>query len=410
MKKLAVISIIIIVAGIISWQVFLKVSSSSKDLRRSANTVPVAVTPIQKITIRDIGRFTGTLHPRSQFVVAPKIAGRIEKLWLDIGDPVESGQLIAVLDDDEYLQQVDQTQAELEVARAVLEEKQSDLEIEKREFNRIAALREKKTVSVSELDIAEAQYRSKLAQRKVAQSQLVEKEAVLKTAQVRLSYSRIRAPKNQDQAQWVVAERYVDEGTMLAPNTPILSIIDMSAMKAVIQVIERDYSRVHIDQPAKITTDAYSDRMFSGKIARIAPLLNETSREARVEIAVPNPDGRLKPGMFVRVKLEFGRNDNAAVVPLAALVRREGRQGVFVADMAEKKARFVPITVGIVEDTLAEVVSPTLSGSVITLGHHLLEDGSTIRLSESNLPQVRPEKSDKTRLPMAKPLNSGAKP
>ncbi len=72
--------------------------------------------------IREIGTFTGTLLPKSQYVVAPKIAGRLEKLFVNIGDPVERGQVIALIDDDEFVQQVDQARAELDVARANTEE------------------------------------------------------------------------------------------------------------------------------------------------------------------------------------------------------------------------------------------------------------------------------------------------
>jgi len=110
--------------------------------------------------------------------------------------------------------------------------------------------------------------------------------------------------------------------------------------------------------------------------------LKETSRQARVEVEIPNAARVLKPGMFVRAQLEFARHDEATVVPVVAVVRRNGKQGVFLADTGEMKARFIPVTVGIVDGELAEVVKPALSGMVVTMGHHLLEDGSAIRLPE----------------------------
>lgn len=388
MKKLSIILIVIAVAGIIGWHAFQRDSVSSKTPSRQVRAVPVVVTPIKKSTIRDIGQFTGTLYPRSQFVVAPKIAGRLEKLWFDIGDAVKSDQLIAILDDAEYLQQVDQAGAELEVAKAVLEEKQSDLEVQKREFDRIASLRKKKIVSASELEIAEAQYRSKLAQNKVAQSQILQKEAVFKATKVRLSYTRMRVPKKQDHGQWVVGERYVDEGAMLASNTPIVSILEIGTLIAVIHVIERDYPKIHPGLKAVVSTDAFPGRTFTGKVVRIAPLLMVKSREAKVEIEISNDERLLKPGMFVRVQIEFEKHENATVVPVTALVKRTGKQGVFVVDRQEKRARFVPVELGIVNGTLAEILTPLLFDAVVTLGHHLLEDGAKILLP-NEIPRER---------------------
>lgn len=388
MKKLSIILIVIVVAGIIGWQAFQKATESPKVSGRRVRAVPVVVTPIKKSTIRSIGQFTGTLYPRSQFVVAPKIAGRLEKLWFDIGDAVKSDQLIAILDDAEYLQQVDQAGAELEVAKAVLEEKQSDLEVQKREFDRIASLRKKKIVSASELEIAEAQYRSKLAQNKVAQSQILQKEAVFKATKVRLSYTRMRVPKKQDNGQWVVGERYVDEGAMLASNTPIVSILEIGTLIAVIHVIERDYPKIHPGLKAVVSTDAFPGRTFTGKVVRIAPLLMVKSREAKVEIEISNDERLLKPGMFVRVQIEFEKHENATVVPVTALVKRTGKQGVFVVDRQEKRARFVPVELGIVNGTLAEILTPLLFDAVVTLGHHLLEDGAKILLP-NEIPRER---------------------
>ena len=131
-----------------------------------------------------------------------------------------------------------------------------------------------------------------------------------------------------------------------------------------------------------INTDAFPGQTFSGKVVRIAPLLMEKAREARVEIEIPNEQMLLKPGMFVRVQMEFELHENATVVPQAALVKRNGNPGVFVIDYQEKKARFVPVTLGIVNESRAEILKPELTGAVITLGQHLLEDGANIILPD----------------------------
>ena len=382
MKKLFFVVILLAGLGLLGWQVYEKASASKDGFRRNRRNIPVAVevAAVQKAAIREIGQFTGSLYPLSEFIVAPKIAGRLEKILVHIGDPVQGNQLVAVLDDAEYRQQVIQAQAELEVARANLQESKNTIENAKREYERTVALRKKKIASESQLDAAESEYKTQQAKMKVAIAQVSQKEAELKMARVRLSYAQIQVPANNTTGHRVVGERFVDEGAMLAPNTPIASILDIGKLIAVIFVIERDYSKIQPGLEAVITTDAFTGRTFSGKVIRIAPLLKEKSREARVEIEVPNGNMFLKPGMFVRIQIEFDAHQNATVVPAAALVKRNGDQGVFLADLEKKTARFVPVTIGIVNGTLAEVLTPSITGEVVTLGHHLLEDGATIIL------------------------------
>jgi RND family efflux transporter MFP subunit len=387
MKKLLIIICGLALTFLIGWKVYQGVFISDKESsnERKKQAVAVEVSPVKKDTIRDVQIFTGTLMPKAHFIVAPKIGGRLEKLLVNIGDVIKNDQLIAVLEDEEYVQQVEQSRAELAVARANLEEQQSALNNAQREFERSQALREKKIASESELDSAKAQLEAKLANYKVAKAQVSQKEAALKAAQVRLSYTMIHASLTDGDGSIVVGERFVDEGAMLQANSPIVSVFDISSLTAVIFVIERDYPKVKIGQEAFVTTDAYPDRPFTGMIVRVAPVLKEESRQARVEIEIPNPDWLLKPGMFTRVQIEFAKHEGVTVVPLTSLARRAGQEGVFRIDMENMKARFVPLKLGIVNGDLAEVVNPSLSGLVVTLGQHLLEDGSAIILPDEQM-------------------------
>jgi RND family efflux transporter MFP subunit len=382
MKKFFTIVIAIAGIGFLGWQIYEKASGSKEGFgsRRGNPAVAVETAPIQKASIKDVGRFSGSLSPQSEFMVAPKIAGRLEKIMVDIGDVVTADQLVAVLDDEEYQQQVYQAVAELEVARANLVEVKITSENAKREYERTVALREKKIASESQLDAAESEYKTQQAKLQVANAQVSQKQAALNMAKVRLSYTRIRVPPNHASQQRVVGERFVDEGSMLAPNTPIVSILDIGTLIGVINVIERDYPKIKPGLPAVINTDAFPGQTFSGKVIRIAPLLMEKAREARVEIEIPNQRMLLKPGMFVRVQMEFELHENATVIPQSAVVKRDGSQGVFVVDRQEKKVRFIPVTLGIVNEARAEILKPELSGEVVTLGQHLLEDGANIIL------------------------------
>ena len=393
MKKFFFVVILLAGFGLLGWQVYEKASASKNGSLQNRRNVPVAVevAAVKKAAIREIGQFTGSLYPLSEYIVAPKIAGRLEKILVHMGDPVQGGQLLAVLDDAEYLQQVIQAQAELEVARANVQERKNTIGNAKREYERTVALRKKKIASESQLDAAESEYKTQQAKTKVAVAQVSQKESELKMARVRLSYAQIQVPSNNTTGHRVVGERFVDEGAMLAPNTPIASILDIGKLVAVIFVIERDYSKIQPGLEAGIITDAFPGRTFSGKVIRIAPILKEKSREARVEIEIPNGDELLKPGMFVRVRIQFDQRQNATVIPTAALVKRNGDQGVFLADLEKKTARFVPVTVGIVNGAQAEVLNSPITGDVVTLGHHLLEEGSSIILPDQKPDAAAPK-------------------
>jgi len=398
MKKIIVILILVSAVFFLGWQIYQKTFLSQKSTGRRSRNVSVAVelSPIVKATIQDIGKYTGSLYPFSEFILAPKIAGRIDRIRLNIGDTVKSGQLAAIIEDEEYLQQVSQAKAEIEVARANLQEQETALENAKREYDRTVALRKKQIASESQLDTAASAFKTQQAKLKVAYSRVAQSEAALKVSNARLAYTQIHVPDNNGIGYRVVGERFVDEGAMLSPNTPIVSILDIGKLIAAIHVIERDYPKIKKGFKAVISTDAFPGRSFYGKVVRIAPLFKEKSREARVEIEIPNTDHLLKPGMFVRTEIGFEEHDQATVVPVEALVKRDGIQGVFLVDRDKKTARFVPVTTGIVNKGIAEILDPPVSGDVVVLGHHMLEDGGSIILPGQQPGSKAPEKHKKS--------------
>jgi len=396
MKKFILLLLVLAGVAIVGWRLYQGITGSGnkKGMDRSAGPVAVETKPIQKGVIRDISVFTGSLEPRSQFIVAPKVAGWLKKLLVDVGDTVSRNGVIAVLDDEEFAQQVEQARAELQVAEANAANCASDLDIARREYERAKALREKQIASASELDTSEAVFNASQTRYKVSLAQVAQREAALKTAQVRLSYTKVQTFWEEEDQTRLVGERFVDEGALLQVNQPIVSILQNNPLKAIVYVIERDYPKVKTGQEAVVTTDAYPAQTFSGTIVRIAPLLRESSRQARVEIAVPNPEHLLKPGMFVRTRVEFARHADATLVPLASLVKRNGKEGIFIADTKNLKVSFVPVTTGIISGELVEIIEPQVSGLVVTLGNHLLENGSDITLPKNEPPPQLPQGTD----------------
>ena len=366
------------------WQIIARLPGGGQQGGPRGAAVAVEIAAVERGGIRDIGTFSGTLIPKSYFTIVPKISGRIKELLVDIGDRLTRGQLVAVLEDEEYQQQVIQAGADLGVAQANLDEARSAKEMAQKEFDRAKALHAKGILSDAEIEAAQSAFSTRDARYKVTVAQIANQQAALETAKVRLSYTRIRAAWETGGDVRYVGERFVNPGAMLSSNTAILSVIELHPITAVIHVTEKDYFRLKTEQLVVITSSAFAGREFQGRVSRVAPLLKETSREARVEIDVDNADGVLKPGMFVNARIEFVSKPDATIVPTSALVNRGALQGLFLADLENKKAVFQPATVGIIEGDRAEIVEPArLTGQVITLGHHLLENGTALILPES---------------------------
>jgi len=383
MKKAIVWLVVLAVAGALGWMIYGRLNQTKAEKPKGGAT-PVVVTAVTRATVRDIQTFTGTLEPRQQFVVSPKTPGKLETLTVDIGDRVESGQVIATLDDAEYQRLVAQAQAEKAVAEAAVLEAQSACDVKEREFKRIAALRDKGVASEAALDAAEGEFKSAQAKVASAQSQVKQREEALRAAQIRLGYTQI-VPEWEGGGTYVVGERFANRGAQLQAATPIVSLLDLSTMTAVVYVTEREYPKIHVGQAVTVTADAYPGRTFEGRVARLAPLVKETSRQARVEIEIPNGDQVLKAGMYVRARVEFQKHENALVVPSDSIVRRQNQRGVFVADLEKKKVKFVPVEEGLVDDRQTEILKPQdLQGSVVTLGQHLLDDGSDIIVAKES--------------------------
>jgi RND family efflux transporter MFP subunit len=382
------------------WQIVTRLPGGGPAGGPRAAAVAVEIAAVERGGIRDVGTFSGTLIPKSYFTVVPKISGRVKELLVDIGDRLSRGQLVAVLEDEEYQQQALQAEADLGVAQANLDEARSAQELAQKEYDRAKALHQKGILSDAELEAAQSAFSARDARYKVTVAQLANQQAARETARVRLSYTRIRAAWETGGDARFVGERFVNAGAMLSSNTAILSVIELQPITAVIHVTEKDYFRLRPDQPVALTSGAYAGRRFEGRVARVAPLLKETSREARVEVDVDNADGALKPGMFVNARIEFAVRTDATIVPASAVVTRGAAQGVFLADLETKKAVFQPVTIGVIEGDRAEIVEPAgLTGHVVTLGHHLLENGTALILTAdapgTAAPPAKPAPGDK---------------
>jgi RND family efflux transporter MFP subunit len=344
--------------------------------------VAVEVAPIVRGEIARLRTFSGALEATAEFEVAPKLSGRIRELTVDLADTVQRGQVVARLDDAEYVQAIQQATAELEVARANETEAESALEIAGRSMARIVSLQERGVSSESQLDTSRAEQLAAEARLAVSRAHIARTQAALETARIRRSYTDVTADWTGGDDERVVAWRQVDEGDTASANQPLMTSVEIDPLLAIFHVPERDYATLRREQPVTLTTQAFPGEHFEGRIARIAPVFREVNRQARVEVSVPNDDGRLKPGMFVRVTVELERDTQAVIVPAAALTSRDDQDGLFVVSADGRTALWRAVEIGIEQDTRVSVRGEGLVGNVVTLGQQLLDDGSPIRVHQ----------------------------
>jgi len=359
-----------------------KETSGGPGGRPGTQAVAVEIGAVEVGDLDETASFSGTLTAKNSFILASKTSGQLLKLHVNIGDTVAKGQLVAELDDRIIRQEYEKSRAAVEVARANLDQAASALALSEKSLADNRQLLANNYISQTEFDRANNQYVSDRAKHNVAQASLNSALAAFSAAETQLSFTRVKADWSGGGTHRVIGERLADEGALLNPGSPIVTVLDINSLVAVVEVIERDYQRVRPGQAAKITTDAFAGESFGGRVARIAPLLQENSRQARVEIEVANPSQRLKPGMFARVELLYRSLRGVTSVPAAALFKLKGDEGVFLLNRAERTVSFVPVEKGIATLGRVEIVSPALEGEVVTLGQDQLQDGRKVLLPE----------------------------
>jgi RND family efflux transporter MFP subunit len=345
-----------------------------------ARVVPVEVKTIESGRMEQRRTFSGTLTPSAELSVAPRIPGRITEFLVDLSDPVNRGDTLAILDDAEYTQALSSARADLAVARAQADEAQNRKELAERELNRVQTLFDRGVASESTLDNARAEFLMRQSAHSVAEATVQAREAALATAEIRLGHTRVTATWSGADETRIVSGRYADEGDTLAANTPIVSVVRLTPIRAVFHVPERDFGLLQTGQRVDIRTDAHPGEVFNGEISRISPVFREDSRQARVEVLYDNDDQLLNPGMFVRAGVVLRAEEDARIVPETAILRRGGESGVFHVNEDGDAVSWVPVQIGIESGGRVQIVSPELDGRVVVLGQQFLGDGSAIRI------------------------------
>ncbi|MCL6505439.1 MAG: efflux RND transporter periplasmic adaptor subunit [Bryobacteraceae bacterium] len=350
-----------------------KAASPAKP-QRGPMVRQVTVSLTQSLTgpVREKLLLTGALKPKETVDVTPKATGRVERIYVNVGDLVRSGALIAELEDDELQQQVNRAEAALAVARAARAQREAELSNAKAELERAEQLRHEGLISAQDLEARRTSFQVFQAQVRLAQAQGEQAEAELRELKIRLSQTKIYAPINGH-----IAQRYVDVGALVSPATPIVRLVNLGTLITAASVPEREVGKLRVGNQAVVHVDAFGDRSFSGRVARIGPVLDAATRSATIEIEIANPEYLLKAEMFARVELDLGSTRQAVLIPREALVYRGQQPGVYLLD--GNRPVFRPIETGLTQGDHVEVLSNLAPGvTLVGRGASMLTEGDRI--------------------------------
>ncbi|MEM1444497.1 MAG: efflux RND transporter periplasmic adaptor subunit [Planctomycetota bacterium] len=375
---------IVLIAGLgalISWRFIQELGTDADGSEDEPRPVPVEVVAIETGRIEQLRTYSGTLEAASRFRVAAKVGGRVARLDADLADPVTNGQAVATLDADEFEQALRRAQADLAVAQAELQEAEAVVEITQRALDRQSELQARGVASEVAVDEAASEHLAAEARVTVAEAGVARAQAAVATAETQLGYTTVRAKWESGGGERFVAERLVEVGDTVTANMPLLEIVEIDPLHAVMFVAERDYAGLRSGQSVQLRTDAYAGEQFKATVARISPVFDQASRQARIELDVPNPELRLRPGMFVRADTTVAFAEDAVIVPKLALTRRNDSDAVFVLDPDKNTARLVLVETGLTQADRVQVTGIAMprDGFVVTLGQRFLDDGTPVR-------------------------------
>jgi RND family efflux transporter MFP subunit len=283
----------------------------------------------------------GNLIGQQTVDVAPRTGGRLLAVNVQLGDRVRRGEVLAKVEDREIVEQVRAAEASQEVAKATIRQREADLKVAEVNFERSKNLFSRQLLAKQALDDAESRYLAAVAQLDLSKAQLSQNAARLEELKINLQHTSVVSP-----VDGFVGKRNVDPGAMVNTNTAIASVVDISRLRLVVNVVEKDLRMVSAGDVAEVEVDAYPGEKFSGKIARVAPVLDPATRTAAVEVEIPNGDHKLKPGMYARINLTVEERKNTLVAPKNAVIDFESKRGVWVPT-EENRARFAPVQLGI---------------------------------------------------------------
>jgi RND family efflux transporter MFP subunit len=376
---------------------------SGAQAAKAASAEPAALTVgVVKIGKKDLGRtltVSSELVPFQEIDVFAKESGYVQKLYVDYGSRVKTGQLMAVLEIPELEAQLRQDDAAIKNAQDMvthagheLSRSEAQHKVDQLEFDRLDGVAKTKPglVAQQEVDDAEgkalgsaAQVEAAKATLEASQSQLAAAQSKREHDQALFDYSKITAPFDG-----VVTQRYANYGTLMQAGTgsstqvlPLVRLSQESLFRLVIPVPESYVRFIHIGDQVSVRVPALN-RDFPGKVTRFSVDVKEDTRTMHTEVDVPNPDATLMPGLYAEATLTLDRKDDALAVPLQAVDKGDSGSTVMVVDGSGKIVQR-KVTIGIQTDADAEVLEGLSEGDQV-----VVSDRAGLRVGEAVTPHL----------------------
>jgi HlyD family secretion protein len=311
-----------------------------------ARGVPVRTVSVQQRDLEDQVVLTGTLRPRAQVLVVAEVAARLLQIRRDEGARAAQGDVLAVLDPTDYRLGAERARAALAVAEA----NQAHARVEKERADSLL-----KTGGITDKDRLAAEVNLQVAQAAMAQAR-----AEASIAAQQLARTEIRAPFNGR-----VARRSADAGAMLAAGAPVFTFLDDSILEFRASAPSNQYGKVRVGAPVSVTVDSLPGLQVKGRVARVAPLVDDRSRSFETVVEVPG-NAALVGGLFARATIRVGVMPGALVVPPAALVR-DGTDTAQTFVVEGGKAERRTVAVGVEGPDAVQVTRGLVQGDVLVL-------------------------------------------
>jgi RND family efflux transporter MFP subunit len=356
---------------------------------RPAAKVKVAnvekVYPSQTFTLMNA---SGYVVAQRKSAVSSKVTSWLVSLFVEEGSIVKKGDIIATLENRDFLAVLDKAKANIEVASFELKHSEAELTEAALAFDRIEELLEDKVASPSEFDVAEARHKSAIAAVAARKAGLQAAEAALKEAEVNIEYTNIRAPFDA-----VVLTKNADVGDIVTPvgaaanvSASVVTIADMDSLQVETDVSESNIERVKVGQHCEIQLDALPDERFRGEVHMIVPTADRSKASVLVKVAFIEKDSRVLPEMSAKVaflKREVAKKEQKPVkaVPISAITKYKGRDVVYV--VVRNRTMEKKIEIGRRLDNMAEILSGIEIGDKVVLSPQgIIKDGKRVKIIE----------------------------
>ena len=325
--------------------------------------IPVGGAEVVRDTLVVSVTAAGEAAARLESKVLSRVEGTAQRIPVQENQYVRSGQLLVALDTVDLALQVRDAEAGLAQAEADYRQR---------------------TLFDDQIEDPEVRAERELVAR--AQSGLDRAQVAVEQARLQLTRARVGAPFSGR-----VANLLVSQGHRVRVGDELMTVVDIDPIKVEVQVLEAEVGLLAAGRVAQVTFAAFPGETFVGRIETINPIIETDSRTARVTVRLPNPDGRILPGMYARVSLEARRFPDRILVPKSAVLERDRRTMLFVYEGDENRglAKWNYVTTGLENDSLVEIVDhPNTEmlepGQIVLIdGHNTLIHDAVVRLDEN---------------------------